>query len=299
MKPSLVIMAAGMGSRYGGLKQIDPVGPGGERIIDYSLYDAIRAGFGKVVFIIRRDIEKDFRETMEPGFAGRIPVEYVFQDTESIPRGFRVPESRRKPWGTGHAVLCCRDVVGEPFGVINADDFYGRDAFARLADGLAACANVPSTYMLVGYKLINTLSPHGSVSRGICEVAENGMLRGIHEKTKIIIDQGSVVSVEEGGRLPLAPDAVASMNMWGFTPGVFDDLESAFSSFLRQRGEDVASEFFIPSAVDAMLSSGKAKVNVARTTSCWMGLTYPDDRDAVRKGVASLIEAGEYPRSLW
>ena len=298
MKPSLVIMAAGMGSRYGGLKQIDSVGPHGERIIDYSMFDAIRAGFGKIVFIIRRDIEQAFREAIEPVWSGRIPIEYVFQEIDSVPVGTIFPENRRKPWGTGHAILCCRDVVHESFGVINADDFYGRDAFEKLFHGLSGAANA-STYMLVGYKLINTLSPHGSVSRGVCETGPDGFLNKIIEKSKLNMLGGELWSVESGGNVPIRPDTVVSMNMWGFTPEVFDALESAFSTFLSRCVDDVHAEFFIPSVIDAMINSHLAQVKVAMTDAGWMGLTYPDDRDAVRSGIEALIVAGDYPSPLW
>jgi hypothetical protein len=299
MKPALVIMAAGMGSRYGGLKQIDTVGPGGERIIDYSLYDAVQSGFGKIVFIIRREIESEFRAAIEPSIRGRIPVEYVYQDLQKVPPGFRVPENRTKPWGTGHAILCCRDTLHEPFGVINADDFYGRDACARLAEGLRARDPNDTRYVLIGYTLANTLSPHGSVSRGICEVGEGGWLRDIKEKAKIFCDKDRIWYEENGTNVPLPPDAHVSMNMWGFTPSVFQALESGFRDFLDLKGGELTSEFFIPSAVDAMLRGNQASVNVIPTSSRWMGLTYPEDRDAVRSGVAALVEAGVYPSPLW
>lgn len=299
MKPTLVVMAAGMGSRYGGLKQIDSVGPAGERIIDYSIYDAIQAGFGKIVFIIRRDIERAFRDAMEPAVAGRIPVQYVFQELNAVPPGFHVPETRSKPWGTGHALLCCRDAVNEPFGVINADDFYGRDSYMKLVEGLRARPSVDRSYVLVGYQLINTLSPHGSVSRGVCHVTRDGWLKGMEEKTKLTLDGEGIWSEEGERRVLLTPETVVSMNMWGFGPGVFDALEQAFAQFLVQRGGDPRAEFFIPSVMDAMIRDGKAEVNVVRTASRWLGLTYPDDREAVRSGLASLIEAGEYPSPLW
>ena len=299
MKPTLVIMAAGMGSRYGGLKQIDSVGPGGERIIDYSLYDAARAGFGKVVFIIRRDIEKAFRDAIEPGLAGHLPIEYVFQERDVLPPGIRVPQERTKPWGTGHAILCCREVVREPFGVINADDFYGRDAFVRLAEALQGCARRSSTYALVGYRVANTLSLHGSVSRGICVVSNDGKLVGITEKASIEWDHDAIVSVEEKRRIPLSPETVVSMNMWGFTPDIFTALEIAFVRFLTAHGHERSSEFFIPSVIDGMIQQNKAEVMVTPTDACWMGMTYPDDRDAVRSGVEALVMKGEYPCPLW
>lgn len=299
MKPTLVVMAAGMGSRYGGLKQIDPVGPLGERIIDYSLYDAARAGFGKIVFIIRKNIERDFRGAIEPGIAGRLSVEYVFQELTAIPPAFRAPESRSKPWGTGHAILCCRDAVNEPFGVINADDFYGRDAYVRLARGLAAGRSADDAYVLVGYDLANTLSPHGSVSRGVCELDEDGRLVSMEEKTHITRENTKIVSREGDRRIPLAPETTVSMNMWGFKPGVFAKLEASFERFLQARGTELKSEFYIPSAVDAMLSNNDIQVHVTRTSARWMGMTYPEDRAIVCAGVASLIEAGDYSSPLW
>jgi UTP-glucose-1-phosphate uridylyltransferase len=297
--PTLVVMAAGMGSRYGGLKQIDSVGPDGERIIDYALFDAARSGFGKVVFIIRRDIEAAFRAAIEPGLPDHLLVEYVFQERTDVPRGFSVPEDRTKPWGTGHAIWCCRDAVREPFGVINADDFYGRDAFDRLAKGLALIAEQPATYLLVGYRLVNTLSPHGSVSRGVCEVTDEGRLRQVVEKTGVLRAPEAIVSVEGDQRVPLAPDTVVSMNMWGFTPGIFAALEEAFAGFLATHRHERASEFFIPSVIDGMIQQNKAEVLVTPTDACWMGMTYPDDRDAVRSGVEALVTKGEYPRPLW
>lgn len=299
MKPTLVIMAAGMGSRYGGLKQIDSIGPSGERIIDYSLFDAARAGFGKVVFIIRRDIEKAFREAIEPGLAGHLPIEYVFQERDALPQGFKVPEGRTKPWGTGHAILCCRDVVREPFGVINADDFYGRDAFVQLAEALRECARRPSTYALVGYLVANTLSPHGSVSRGVCDVTADGKLIGVVETAKIEWDNEKIVSVEPNHRVSLSPETVVSMNMWGFTPELFAALEKAFIRFLTLHGHEPTSEFYIPSVIDAMLKERQAEVKVAQTAARWMGMTYPDDREAVRSGVEMLVKAGEYSSPLW
>jgi len=299
MKPSLVVMAAGMGSRYGGLKQIDSIGPSGERIIDYSLFDAARSGFGKVVFIIRRDIEKAFREAIEPGLSGHLPIEYVFQEIDALPQGFHVPEGRTKPWGTGHAILCCRDVVNEPFGVINADDFYGRDAFTQLAKGLRECATKPSTYVLVGYHVVNTLSLHGSVSRGVCDVSEDAKLLRVDEKTRIQWDQGKIVSIERDQNISLSPETVVSMNMWGFTPGLFDGLEKSFVDFLSLHAREPKSEFYIPSVIDAMLKEGQVEVKVAQTAAHWMGMTYPEDREAVRSGVEALVKAGEYTSPLW
>lgn len=299
MKPALVVMAAGMGSRYGGLKQIDPVGPDGECVLEYALFDALRAGFGRVVFIVRRDIEAAFRETICSRLPGHLPVDIVRQELDDLPGGFRPPPGRTKPWGTGHAIWCCREAVREPFGVINADDFYGRDAFVRLARGLGDAVGTPATYVLVGYRLDRTLSPHGRVSRGVCDVSAQGLLRGVVEKTGVFHGPDGVVSEEDGRTVPLSPDTIVSMNMWGFTPGLFSILDEALRDFLARSGGAPSSEFFIPSVIDAMIQQNKGRVMVVPTASRWMGMTYPDDRAQVRSGVAALAEQGDYPRPLW
>ena len=299
MKPTLVIMAAGMGSRYGGLKQIDPVGPHGEIVIDYSVFDALRAGFGKVVFIIRRDIEQAFREAVEPHFKGRIPLDYAFQALEDLPAGFTVPDGRQKPWGTAHAIRACRDLIKEPFGVINADDFYGADAYVRLAGFLQTSSLSTCSFALVGYRLARTLSDHGAVSRGVCDVSDSGALRGVEEWTGIRAEGGVIRGLRRGEVVALSSDTTVSMNLWGFTPALFDPLERAFRTFLRERGGDPASEFFIPTVVDNMLQAGTATVRVLSTAARWMGLTYADDRDAVRRGIAALTGEGVYPSPLW
>lgn len=298
MKPTLVIMAAGMGSRYGGLKQIDPVGPHGEIVIDYSVFDAMRAGFGKVVFIIRRDIEQAFREAVEPHFKGRIPLDYAFQALDDLPSGFTVPEGRQKPWGTAHAIRACRQVIREPFGVINADDFYGRDAYAALAGVLTQRRVDEARYALVGFRIANTLSEHGAVSRGVCRV-QDGRLGGVTERTHIERRQGVVQYQADGRWHDLAEHAVVSMNMWGFTPALFPQLEEVFTRFLRESGSQVKSECYIPSVVDQLITGGQAVVDVVETSSRWLGMTYPEDKPLVKAGIQALIDAGEYPAQLW
>lgn len=298
MQPTLVVMAAGMGSRYGGLKQIDPIGPNGEIVIDYSVFDALRAGFGRVVFIIRRDIEQAFREAVEPHFRGRVAVDYAFQALDDVPRGFSVPEGRQKPWGTGHAIRACRELVREPFAVINADDFYGRDAFQRLADALRANSPSAPNYVLVGYGLENTLSEHGSVSRGVCDVRE-GHLRRVTERTHIERKGADIVADVEGTLVPLAANTVVSMNMWGFTPALFPQLEKAFVHFLQASGHQLKTEMYIPSVVDGLISGGEARVTVVPTSARWLGMTYPEDKPLVRAGIQALIKTGEYPAKLW
>lgn len=299
MKPTLVVMAAGMGSRYGGLKQIDPVGPAGEIVIDYSVFDAIRAGFGKVVFVIRRDIEQAFREVIEPHFAGRVPMEFVFQEMDKIPAGFQVPADRKKPWGTGHAILCCRDVVKEPFAVINADDFYGRDAFDKLAVLLKGRDVAKREYILIGYQLVNTLSEHGAVSRGVCTIDAAGRLQTVVERTHIVREGGAIHAEDQGQKIPLTGDTVVSMNMWGFTPALFPQLEQAFRAFLTRSGGELKAEFFIPTIVDGLLREGRAVADVVTTSAVWLGMTYPADRDAVRAGIQALIAKGDYKSPLW
>ena len=299
MKPTLVVMAAGMGSRYGGLKQIDPIGPSGEIVIDYSVYDAIRAGFGKVVFVIRKDIEQAFKEAVEPHFKGRLPIDYTFQALEDIPSEFSVPAGRTKPWGTGQAILTCKDVVKEPFGVINADDFYGRESFTALAASLNKRSVTDKSYILIGFKMANTLSDNGSVSRGVCEMdAANNLLR-VTERTSILRKSGVVVAEVDGQDLPLAEDTMVSMNMWGFTPALFPQLDQAFRQFLKEQGGQLKSEFYIPGVVDTLLRSGQATTEVVPTTAKWLGMTYTEDKPIVRQGIQALIAQGEYPSRLF
>ena len=300
MKPTLVVMAAGVGSRYGGLKQIDPVGPNGEIILDYSVYDAIRAGFGKVVFIIRRDIEQDFKAIIGSHFAGRINVEYVFQELADLPSGLGVPPGRSKPWGTGHAVLSCRNAVKEPFGVINADDLYGAESYKILADYLSKLDAAGNAYAMVGFRIANTLSDHGHVTRGICEVDANRMLLSVVERFKIEKTQnGARYQDEKEQWIALQGDEIASMNMWGFTPTLFKYLEQKFPLFLKAAGGNLKAEFLMPSIADELIKARKITMQVLNTPAKWLGVTYKDDKPEVAKKVAELIKGGVYPSPLW
>jgi NDP-sugar pyrophosphorylase family protein len=298
-KPTLLILAAGMGSRYGGLKQVEPVGPNGEAIIDYSIYDAIRAGFGKVVFVIRESFAGAFREKFDPKLKGKIDVEYVFQELDNLPQGFTVPEGREKPWGTAHAILVTKDVIKEPFCALNADDFYGYPAYHVMADFLMH-SDDPGRYCMVGYKLSNTLSDFGSVSRGICNVDENDMLQKIVETLKIVKREDKIVSIEpDGSETFLSGNESVSMNIWGFKPSVFDILEERFTLFLRQHGHELKSEMYIPSVVFEMISEKMATVKVLKADSPWFGVTYREDKPRVIARINKLIEAGDYPEKLF
>jgi NDP-sugar pyrophosphorylase family protein len=298
MKPTLVIMAAGMGSRYGGLKQIDPVGPAGEIVLDYSVFDAIRTGFGKVVFVIREDIEQAFKEAVGAKYKGQIEVDYAFQRLSDLPAGYSVPEGREKPWGTAHAVLSCQDQIDTPFAVINADDFYGAQAYQLLGDWLQAEAQ-PDHHAMVAYALRNTLSPHGHVSRGVCEV-DNGLLRRVTEVTRIERDGDDGVVPGEGGDVArLKGDTPVSMNLWGFHPAIFQALDEQLRRFLGELGDPMKDEFYIPSAVDELIAGGRARVSVLRTEAQWLGVTYPGDRERVRAGIELLCGKGAYPGELW
>jgi dTDP-glucose pyrophosphorylase len=286
-----------MGSRYGGLKQIDPVGPAGETIIDYSIYDALRAGFGKIVFVIRHDIEDAFRESIGRKFEKRAPVEYVFQELDKLPASFTVPPNRTKPWGTSHAILMAEDAVCEPFAAINADDFYGAASYKILYDQLISGS---SDYSLMGFVLRNTLSEHGSVSRGVCSCDNSGYLKGVTELTKIEKDGDGAKYVDESGAIrKLSGDEVVSMNMWGFHPSLFAHLCELFLDFLKQRGHEEKSEFYIPTAVNALVNSGKARLKVLRTPDSWFGVTYREDKPHVAAGIRALIARGDYPGKLW
>ena len=299
MKPTLVIMAAGMGSRYGGIKQIDPMGPNGEIILDYSVYDAAKAGFGRVVFIIRRDIEAAFRESIGTRFSGVIDVDYAFQEMDDLPDGYSVPQGRQKPWGTGQAILACRNTVREPFVVINADDFYGASAFVEGARGLAEATSSANAGFLVGYRLANTLSPHGFVTRGVCRET-NGYLSTVTERFKIGRNDAGVVEYrDENGAHPMTGDEIASMNFWGFTPAIFEQLEKRFEMFLSQYGTELKSEYLIPSEVDAMIADGTMRVRVLSTDASWFGVTFPEDKPAVKASLAALIDSGAYPSPLF
>lgn len=299
MSMELVVMAAGIGSRYGGLKQMDGVGPSGERLLEYSLFDAIRTGYSRVIFVIRRAFEAEFRRALLPPLESRIETVCVFQELDCIPESFSAPAERTKPWGTGHAILCCRETVRAPFAVINADDFYGADAFKQLATFLQSADSNAASFALVGYSLEKTLSPHGSVSRAVCEIGENERLVRIQEWTDIQRTAKGIQARHGGISRMLPAHTPVSMNLWGFTPALFPALEVAFEAFLRAHAADPKAEFFLPSVVDTMINDGRANVQVLKTTARWMGLTYPEDRDAVRAGLRELVAAGVYPSPLW
>jgi hypothetical protein len=302
MKPTLLVLAAGMGSRYGGLKQMDPMGPNGETVLDYSVYDAIRAGFGKVVFIIREDFAEAFRNTVGARFAGKIEVDYAFQKLDDLPEGFSVPEGRTKPWGTAHAVRAARHVVEGPFAVINADDFYGADAYQSIARWFAEGAGEAGKdhYSMVGYPLKNTLSEHGSVNRGICETDAQGLLTDVEEVVDIARAEDGVVrgTALDGSRREIADICPVSMNFWGFTRSFFDQIEEHFTTFLAEKGGEQKSECYIPTVVDDLIRHEKADCRVLDTTSSWFGVTYPDDKPHVVASIAKLVESGEYPSPL-
>ncbi|HKF49479.1 MAG TPA: sugar phosphate nucleotidyltransferase [Terracidiphilus sp.] len=297
MQPTLLVMAAGMGSRYGGLKQIDPLGPAGETIIDYSIYDAQRAGFAKLVFVIRKDIEEPFKETVGARFEKRMPVEYVFQELDKIPAPFAVPNGRTKPWGTTQAVLMAADAIREPFAVINADDFYGAESYRVLAEHLTSgCAD----YAMVGFVLRNTLSDFGSVARGVCRVSPEGFLDRIEELTNIERDGDAAKNTAPDGTLTrLSGNEPVSMNFWGFTPAIFPQLRDVFQRFLEKCAADLKAESYVPMAVGELQSAGLARVKVLHTRGSWFGVTYREDRPRVVESVRRLIDAGEYPGALW
>lgn len=300
MRPTLLILAAGMGSRYGGLKQIDPVGPNGEIIIDYSTYDALRAGFGKLVFVIRHYFEQAFREKIGSKFDGAVETAYVFQEIDAQVGSFTVPAARQKPWGTGHGILIGRDVISEPFAVINADDYYGVDSFRVMADYLRGSTVSQHEYAMVGFRLRNTLSQYGSVARGVCRCDARGYLQDIVERTRVEKDGSAARYIDESGAAhPLTGDEVVSMNLWGFHPSLFEHLAETFARFLAQRGNDPRSELFIPSVVDELIKRGTVVVKVLPTHEQWFGVTYRDDMPIARRRIGELIEAGVYPRRLW
>lgn len=297
MQPTLLILAAGMASRYGSLKQIQQFGPSGETIIDYSIYDAIRAGFGKIVFIIRENFAEEFKEIFEPKLKGKVETAYVFQNMDAFTDGFDIPADRTKPWGTAHAVLCAKDAISEPFAVINADDFYGRDAFEKMAAFLQnECAD--DKYSVVGYELGKTVSEYGFVSRGVCEVS-NGNLSGITERTKIVVEDGKIVYEEGDKKVELSPKTPVSMNFWGFAPSVFEVSEKLFTQFLEQNITNPKSEFFIPIVVDQFIAAGLGSVKVIPTSSQWFGVTYKEDAPGVQQSLSALVQNGEYPDNLW
>jgi NDP-sugar pyrophosphorylase family protein len=295
--PTLLIMAAGMGSRYGGLKQIEPVGPSGEAIIDYSVYDAVRAGFGKLVFILRKEIEQPFREAIGSRFESRIAVDYVFQELDKIPAPFAVPAGRTKPWGTTHAILMAAETIHEPFAAINADDFYGAASYGLLARHLQPGV---SDYAMVGFILRNTLSDFGSVARAVCHIGAGGYLENVVEMTSIVRDGAQIRNTDADGRVtPLSGDEPVSMNMWGFTPRIFPELRQRFEAFLRASAADLKRECYIPNTVNELVAAGEARVQVLRTPDAWFGVTYREDHPRVVENIRRLIRAGAYPERLW
>ena len=298
MKPTLMILAAGMASRYGSMKQTEGFGPHGETIMDYSIYDAIRAGFGKVVFIIRKDFAENFKATFEPKLKGKIETEYVFQEMDSFTEGFTIPTERSKPWGTAHAVLCAKDVVNEPFAVINADDFYGRNAFEKAFEFLTNECD-EKTYSLIGYELNKTLSEHGTVSRGVCDVDDKGNLVSITERTKIYKEGNDIVFEENGEKKKVSFDSKVSMNFWCFHSSVFALTEKLFHQFLTDHINEPKSEFFIPIVADHFIKEKEGVIKVISTSSQWFGVTYKEDAPVVAKSLNQLIDKGDYPQSLW
>ncbi len=301
MKPTLLILAAGMGSRYGGLKQLDAMGPAGEAIIEYSVYDAIQAGFGKVVFVIRRDIEQAFKDALGDKFSKHIPVEYVFQELDNLPEGFEVPPDRTKPWGTAHAVLVAADAIKEPFLMINADDFYGREAYETAASFLSSddIKVTAGTWCLVGYQVKNTLSDHGTVSRGTIQTDENDFLTSIVERTKIGTVDGKIIDTATTPPEELDPNAPVSMNMMGFTPTVFDQCKEYFVEFLQEKGQELKSEFYIPEVMGRAIKEEKATVKLLTSTANWFGVTYKEDKPIVQANIKQLTDDGKYPSPLW
>lgn len=302
-KPVLVILAAGMGSRYGGLKQIDPVDEQGNKIIDFSIYDAMRAGFKKVVFIIKKENEEDFRTCVGNAISKHMEVEYVFQDLNKVPEGFVIPEGRVKPWGTAHAILCCKDVIKEPFAVINADDYYGKSAFQTLYDYLTTHKDDDKfRYAMVGYELGNTLTENGSVARGCCVTNENNFLVTIAERTQIEKRENGAAYTEDGVNFtPIDLKTPVSMNMWGFTPSVLTEMESAVEKFFATEVEKnpLKSECFLPIEIDKLLQRGVATVEVLRSSDKWFGVTYKEDKPFVVESIAELKRQGVYPTQLW
>jgi hypothetical protein len=300
MRPTLLIMAAGIGSRYGGIKQLDGFGPSGEKIIDYTIYDAVQCGFGKIVFVIRHDIEADFRAAVSDRWNARIPMEFAYQELNSIPAGFTVPPGRQKPWGTGHAILSAAPLIREPFSAVNADDFYGRSSLKTIHSFLAGTASREGGYCLIGYLLRKTLSEYGSVARGICRQDSRGYLESLNETLGIHREGDSILHPGEDGRpLPLDGDTLVSMNIWGFTPTFFTHLEKDFTGFLERRGQDPKAEFYLTAVVDRVIRSGIEKVKVLSTDQQWFGVTFREDRPMVERSIRKLVSDGMYPENLW
>lgn len=297
MNPSLIILAAGLGSRYGGLKQLEAIGPGGESIMEYSLFDAIRAGFKQIVFVIKPDMESVLRKTLFDKYEASIEIKTVYQELDSLPRGFFLPQEREKPWGTGHAILVARKLIQGPFAVINADDFYGRSSFKIMADFLNRLNPDSTQFSLLGFILRNTLSKFGSVSRGLCKI-ENDKLRILQELTKLQTINGLVYNCENDQQCEVDSQSIVSMNFWGFTTKVFDLLEEQFRVFLTNNREKLKAEFYITEALSQMITENKASVSVHQTDEKWMGITYAKDKEALQKGIELRIKNGEYPRFL-
>lgn len=298
MKPTLLILAAGMGSRYGGIKQMDSFGPSGETIIDYSIYDAIQSGFGKIVFVIRKDFAENFKNIFEAKLKGKIETAYVMQEMDSYTEGYKPAVERTKPWGTAHAVLCAKDKIKEPFAVINADDFYGRDAFEKAADFLNKEVSA-DTWCIIGYELSKTLSENGTVSRGVCQADSNGNLVGIAERVKIYPEGNKIVYEENETKTELPSDTPVSMNFWGFPPDAFGYIQQLFQKFLRDNGDKPKAEFFIPIVGDAFINEKNGKIKVIPTSSQWFGVTYKEDAPTVKKSIEDLVASGVYPKKLW
>ncbi len=300
MKPTLLVLAAGMGSRYGSLKQVDPVGPAGETILEYSVYDAIRAGFGKVVFVIRRELEKDFNEIFIHKLQKYIAVDYVFQEIDMVPAGIIIPDERVKPWGTAHAVMVAGAKVKEPFAAINADDYYGSNAFLKIGAFLSNLDVNQTTYTMVGFDVDNTLSENGTVSRGVCEVDPNMLLKSVVERFKIEnTDKGVICRDAQDNAFYINNKSIVSMNFWGFTPKFFSQLETHFLQFIKENYNNPKAEFFLPFVVDELIKTKKATVNVLRSADKWFGVTYKDDKPLVVARIKQLIESGAYPQNLW
>lgn len=297
MKPTLVILAAGMGSRYGGIKQIDPFGPNGETIIDYSLFDAIRAGFGKIIFIIRPELEADFKEVFASKLDGKIPYEFAYQTLDLSPFGITNPEGREKPWGTGHAILAAAKQIQTPFAVINADDFYGKNAFETMVNFLNNEKN-ETIHAMAGYQLAKTLSENGSVSRGVCESDENGNLKNITERTKIYRKDGKIIAEEADGNIELAEDCPVSMNFWGFQTSILPKLEAWFKEFALANMSNLKAEYYIPLAVKSLMDEGH-QIKIIPNAAQWFGVTYREDKAGVQENLKALTESGEYPNKLW
>lgn len=302
MKPTLLILAAGMGSRYGGLKQVDPIGPNGEAIIDYSIYDAIRAGYGKVVFVIRESFADAFKESFDEKLKGKIETEYVFQEMNNfVPDSIEVSAERKKPWGTGHAVLVAKDVVNEPFVVVNADDYYGPNAYQMTPEFLNSVSDSRKPiYCMVGYGLKNTLSEHGFVSRGVCETDGDGFLETVIERTHIEKKGNKIISqIDENNSMELSGNEVVSMNVWGFTPSFFEYLERYFHSFIKANADNPKGEFYIPFVVNDLIEKQEIKLKVLESKDGWFGVTYKEDKELAIQNIKALISNGIYPEKLW